>query len=389
MLITNGKIVTPREIITGFSLQEREGKIVRIAPAESLQPDSGEETVDAGGCFVAPGFIDIHVHGAMGCDTMEATVEALGKIARFHAAGGTTAMTPTTATADAEAILKAVEAVANAQGHDFGGAELIGVHIEGPFISPAKPGAQDPAQIRVPNPKEYEQWLERDDVITHVTLAPELEGAFDLIEKLAEHEILASGGHTEATAEIAAQAFERGLSHATHLFNCMSSMTKNGAFRSAGFAEAALADDRVTVELIADGKHLPAAVMKLAIKAKGVDGVCLVTDATAGAGLAEGSEFQIGNVKAVDADGVALTADKKSLAGSTAQTIMLVKNIAHIGISLVDAVRMASLTPARVLGISGRKGSLEERKDADIVFFDESFRVRRTIIGGRSVFTGE
>lgn len=389
MLITNGKIITPKEIITGFSLQEREGKIVRIAPAETLQASSGEETVDAGGCFVAPGFIDIHVHGAMGCDTMDATVESIGKIARYHATGGTTAMVPTTVTADAEAILKAVEAVANAQGHDFGGSEILGVHVEGPFISRAKPGAQDPAQIRLPNPKEYAQWLERDDIITHVTLAPELEGAFELIEKLAEHEIIASGGHTDATEEIAAQAIERGLCHATHLFNCMSSMTKNGAFRTAGFAEAALSDDRVTVELIADGKHLPAAVMKMAIKAKGVDGVCLVTDAMAGAGLAEGSEYQIGSVKAVVADGVALTSDKKSLAGSTAQTITLVKTVANIGVALVDAVRMASLSPARVLGISGRKGSLEERKDADIVFFDESFRVRRTIIGGRSVYSGE
>jgi N-acetylglucosamine-6-phosphate deacetylase len=389
MLITNGKIITPKGIITGFSLQERGGKITAIAPADKLQAASGEETVDAGGCFVAPGFIDIHVHGAVGCDTMDGSVETIGKIARYHATGGTTAMVPTTVTANAEAIMKVIDAVANAQGHDFGGSEILGVHIEGPYISAAKRGAQDPEQIRLPNPKEYQQWLERNDIITHVTLAPELEGAFEFIEKLAEHEILASGGHTEATEEIAAQAIERGLSHATHLFNCMSSMTKSGAFRSAGFAEAVLADDRVTIELIADGKHLPAAVMKMAIKAKGVDGVCLVTDATAGAGLPEGSEFQIGNVKAVVADGVAMSSDKSSLAGSTAQTITLVRNIANLGVSLVDAVRMASLSPARVLGISGRKGSLEERKDADIVFFDETFRVRRTIIGGRTVFAGE
>jgi N-acetylglucosamine-6-phosphate deacetylase len=389
MIITNGKIITPKEILADHSLLIRDGKIARIAHAHTALSAPDEPTLDAQGGYVAPGFIDIHCHSAMGCDTMDAHLESIAKIVRFHATGGTTAIVPTTVTASPEKIMKAIEIVAEARGHDFGGAQVLGIHLEGPYIAAAKAGAQDPQQIRPPNPDEYAAWLEHDDVITQVTVAPEVDGALEFIEKLTEHEIIASGGHSDATEDVVQAAIARGLCHGTHLFNCMSTVTKRGAFRVAGMAEALLADDGVTVELVADGKHLPAASMRLAVKAKGVDRVCLITDATAGAGLPAGTEFNVGDVRAVVGDGVAMTADGKALAGSTAQMIALVKTVASLGFTLVDAVRMASLTPARVLGISGCKGSLEERKDADIVIFDDNFTVRQTIVGGNTVFQAQ
>jgi N-acetylglucosamine-6-phosphate deacetylase len=198
---------------------------------------------------------------------------------------------------------------------------------------------------------------------------------------------LPSGGHTNATYDQTRAAVERGLCQATHLFNCMSSMTKSGAWRMPGALETFLADERVMVELIADGKHVHPELMRLAIHAKGVDRVCLVTDATAGAGLSEGSEFQVGGTRGVVRDGVGMTADGAGLVGSVSTMMAMAKNAVQLaGASLVDAVRMASLNPARTLSLSGRKGSVEPRKDADIVIFTPDFEVRKTLVGGRVEF---
>jgi N-acetylglucosamine-6-phosphate deacetylase len=232
--------------------------------------------------------------------------------------------------------------------------------------------------------REYLPWLDRDGLVTQMTLAPEAAGALELIDALLEREILPSGGHTAASYEQARAAVDRGLCHATHLFNCMSSATKSGAYRLPGALETFLADERVMVELIADGKHVHPELMRLAVRAKGVDKVCLITDATAGAGLAEGAGFLVGETSAVVSDGVGMTADGSSLAGSVSTMVQMVRNMVELaGASLSDAVRMASLNPARALGIGGRKGSIEPRKDADMVIFTDKFAVLKTIIGGR------
>jgi N-acetylglucosamine-6-phosphate deacetylase len=213
---------------------------------------------------------------------------------------------------------------------------------------------------------------------------PELPGAFQLIDALLEREILPSGGHTAAQGEEARTSVDRGLCHATHLFNCMSSMEKVGAFRVPGALEIFLADERVMVEVIADGKHVHPELMRLAVRAKGVDKVCLITDATAGAGLKEGAKFLVGNTEAVVGDGVGMIADGSSLAGSVSTMIQMVRNMVELaGVSLADAVRMASLNPARALGIGGRKGSVEPGKDADLVIFSGKFEVMKTLVGGR------
>ncbi len=384
MVIINGRVVGPHGVLEQHCVVIENGTIRQVAPTSQVLWPEDAQVIDAHDNFVGPGFVDMHVHGALGRDTMQGTVEALAQIAKFHVAGGTTAMTPTTTTHSSEKINAALQAIADAMGHDFGGAQIIGAHVEGPYISRERSGAQPAQFIREPNPVEYGAWLDRDGLVTQMTLAPESPGALELIDALLEREILPSGGHTAASYDAVRAAVDRGLCHATHLFNCMSSASKSGAFRSPGALETFLADERVMVELIADGKHVHPELMRLAVRAKGVDKVCLITDATAGAGLAEGAEFLVGETRAVVRDGVGMTADGSSLAGSVSTMIQMVNNMVElVGVSLPDAVRMASLNPARALGIGGRKGSLEPRKDADIVVFSGDFNVLKTVVGGR------
>ncbi|MGO9244530.1 MAG: N-acetylglucosamine-6-phosphate deacetylase [Verrucomicrobiia bacterium] len=384
VVIINGRVIAPHSVLEQHCVVIDGGKIKQVAPtAQVLWPEDAH-VIDAQNNFVAPGFVDMHVHGALGRDAMDGTVEALAQIAKFHAAGGTTAMTPTTTTHSTEKISGALQAIDDAMGHDFGGAQIVGAHIEGPYISRERNGAQPAQYIRDAIPAEYVPWLDRDGLVTQMTLAPEATGALELIDALLEREILPSGGHTAASYEQARAAVDRGLCHATHLFNCMSSATKSGAFRLPGALETFLADERVMVEVIADGKHVHPELMRLAVRAKGVDKVCLITDATAGAGLAEGAKFMVGETGAVVRDGVGMTADGLSLAGSVSTMIQMVRKMVELaGASLPDAVRMASLNPARALGMGGRKGSIEVRKDADMVIFTDKFDVLKTVIGGR------
>ena len=390
LVVINGRVVGPRATLDGHCVVVDGSTIKQVAPTSQVLWPEDATVVDADGGFVAPGFIDLHVHGALGRDTMEASVEALAQIGKFHLSGGTTAMTPTVMTDSTERMTAAMDAVQQATGHDFGGAQFLGVHIEGPYVSRERCGAQPPQFARNPDPNEYTAWLDRDGLVTQMTLAPELPGALELIDALLERELLPSGGHTNATHEQTRTAVERGVCQATHLFNCMSSMAKSGALRVPGALETFLADERVMVELIADGKHVHPELIRLAIRAKGVDHVCLVTDATAGAGLEEGSEFQVGATRGVVRDGAGMMLDGSALVGSVSTMMAMVKNVVQLaGVPLVDAVRMASLNPARTLSLAGRKGSIEPRKDADIVIFTPDFKVKKTLVGGRVEFEAQ
>jgi N-acetylglucosamine-6-phosphate deacetylase len=380
MQLVNAKLVLAEEV-RGGSLEVRNGIIQKVSRTENPRP--GKQVFDLKGGFLAPGFIDMHIHGAVGHDTMEATETAFRAITDFHLRGGTTSLTLTTLTAPAADILKVCDAARPLRGQSIGGSRILGLHIEGPFISPDKAGAQDPAHIRDPQVAEYRKYLKYGPLICQMTIAPERRGALQLIRELRTNGTVASGGHTNAEEPVLHEAVKAGMNQATHTFNAMSGVVKRGPHRSPGMIEFSLAEDAVVCELIGDGLHVPPTMMKLLFRAKGPDKVCLVTDATAGAGLKVGTEFHLFSVHAkVTKDGAVLV-DGSGLAGSTLTMIEAVRRSVQLaGLPLHYAVRMASLNPARQLGRSHELGSIEPGKRADLVWFDRDFRVKGVWLDG-------
>ena len=382
VISTNACVVLPEGIRDGVHVTCADGVIVEVG-ASSASAERPGEVIDLGGNFLAPGFVDVHVHGAVGRDTMEASSDAFRSICHYHASGGTTSLLLTTATAAVERITGVLRAVRSAASELK---QIAGVHVEGPFISRARPGAQLTEFIRDPDAEAVEELLRFRDVIKRVTLAPELPGALDTIDRLRENGIAVSGGHSSAWDEEARAAFHRGMRHVTHTFNCMSSARKRGAQRVAGLLEFALSEPEITCELIADGQHVSPTLMRMLYRAKGREGICLVTDATAGAGLPDGSSFTLAGRECVVGDGACWLADKSALAGSSARMIDLVRTMVRdVGVPLHDAVAMATATPARALGCHA-KGRIEAGADADLTVFSPEFEVLQTFVTGEQCF---
>ncbi len=380
MIFTNTRLVFPDGVRDGLEVVCSGGRIVEIRSA-----DEGvvREGIDLEGNYLAPGFVDLHLHGAVGRDTMEGTPEAFRAICDYHASGGTTSLLLTTATAPLPRILEVLRAVRSSMPEVK---QIRGVHVEGPFLSPQRAGAQSVEFLREPDAEAVGELLEYSDVIRRVTLAPELPGALAAIEQFAAHGIAVSGGHSDAWDEEAQVAFERGMRHVTHTFNCMSSARRRGAERVAGLLEFALSEPEIVCELIADGRHVSPTLMRMLYRAKGAGGICLVTDATAGAGLPEGSEFQLAGRACVTEQGACWLADRSALAGSAARMIDLVRvMVREVGVPLHEAVMMATLNPARALG-SGTKGRIAAGADADFVVLSPALEVRQTFVGGERVF---
>src|SRR6266478_6433137 len=386
MIFTNGRLIFPTGIRDGLELVAHEGKIIAIREQTQAR---GDEVVDLAGNYLAPGFIDLHVHGALGRDSMEASAEAFRAICDFHAKGGTTSLLLTTATAPLETLDGVLRAVRDCIGRRARrprptGA-IAGVHVEGPFISKAKCGAQREQFIQKPSPAGVEQLLEHADVIKRVTIAPELPGALEAIENFNAHRISVSGGHSDAFDEDARAAFERGMRSVTHTFNCMSSARRRGIYRVAGLLEFALSEPQISCELIADGHHVSPTLMKMLYRAKGPHGICLVTDATAGAGLPEGSQFALFGKDCIVENGVCLLADHSALAGSAARMIDLVgKMVREVNVPLHEAIAMATENPARAIGLE-TKGRLIVGTDADLVVLSPQLDVVRTLRCGEVV----
>ncbi len=382
MLLANARLLYTDHIAPRGHLRIVDGKISALS-ADPIELLPGEEVIDAGGRFLAPGFIDLHIHGALRRDTMEGTDDAFETICRHHARGGTTSLALTTVTAPFEEIARVIKAVDAYRNRPGQGARVLGVHVEGPYFSPQKPGAHRPELLRTPNRAEWEPLLAAGK-LTQMTVAPELPGALELIETLANAGIRASGGHSDAWEDEAAAGFAHGMRQATHTFNCMSGARKRGPYRAAGLLEFALSEPEMLCELIADGRHVCPTLMRMLYLAKGPDGIALITDATAGAGLEEESPFNLSGIDCVVREGVGLTADGQALAGSTCTMIQGIKTMVQlVGIPLVEAVQMATLNPARALGIEKHKGLLEEGADADLVLFDDRFEVSHTFVEGR------
>lgn len=386
--IYNGKIITPCRIIRQGTILITGDTITAVSEKNIEFPGAIE--IDAKGDYISPGFIDIHVHGGGGHDFMDGTEEAFLKIAETHARHGTTSMLPTTLTSDKEGLLNTLDVYEEANRRNTSGSRFIGLHLEGPYFAMNQRGAQDPKYIRDPDPEEYKTVLDRSSSIKRWSAAPELKGAIEFGKYITSKGVLAAVAHTDAIYEEVVEAFENGYTLATHLYSAMSGVTRKNAFRYAGVIESAFILDEMDVEIIADGVHLPAPLLKLVYKIKGADRTALITDAMRAAGMPEG-ESVLGNLKTglrvIVEDGVAKLPDRTSFAGSVATADRLVRTVIHLAdIPLLDAIRMITSTPARILKIADKTGSLAQGKYADIVIFDEVINVKKTIVQGQVIY---
>lgn len=389
--IINGKIILHDRVLTGGSIVITDGKITSIS--EENPATENATLIDAGGRYISPGFIDIHIHGGGGHDFMDGSVHAFLEIAETHAKFGTTSMFPTTLTSTKDELMNVLDAYEEANEQNREGAQFLGMHLEGPYIAKTQAGAQDPRYIRDPDAAEYEDILDRYSCIKRWSSAPELPGALQLGEYLRSKKILPAIAHTDAIYEDVIKAFEKGYTHATHFYSAMSGVTRRNGFRYAGVVESGYLIDDMTVEIIADGVHLPTPFLQLIYKIKGPRHTALITDAVRGAGMPPG-EIILGSLKngirAIVEDGVAKLPDRSAFAGSVATTDRLVRNMIYMaGVPLVEAVRMMSATPAQIMNVFDKKGSLDIGKDADILLFDEDIRIHMTMVNGRIVHKAE
>ena len=376
--IIGGKIVLPEAVVEGKALafSKETGKIeglVDTVPA-------GAETIDAAGNYVAPGLVDIHIHGYLGEDTCDAKPEGIKKMAYGVAQNGVTSFLPTTMTVAKNEIIDALNAVRSVkeESKTWDGAEIIGVHAEGPFINPNKKGAQAEENILVP---DADFILENADIITSVTLAPEMDPDHKCIKKLAkESDVLVSMGHTDAKFEEAMSAARDGVNHATHLFNAMSAL----AHRNPGVVGAALASENVSVEVIADTFHINPGLYSIVAKVKG-DKMVLITDCTRAGGMPDG-EYDLGG-QPIFLKGIECRLADGTIAGSVLKLNHAVRNVlANTTLPVNEVFKMASLNPATSIHCADRIGSLEAGKDADIIIADNNINVLRTIKKGRTIY---
>ena len=382
--ITNGKLITPFRIVENGTLLIENGKIVGTGEGE--MSFLGAEEIDAAGNYVSPGFIDIHTHGGGGYDFMDGTPEAFREAARTHVRFGTTALVPTTLTAEKEDLLQLLESYKQVKNEDFGGAQFLGLHLEGPYFAMSQKGAQDPRYIRNPQREEYQALLNQSSDIIRWSAAPELEGAMEFGRELSKKGILAAIAHSDATSEVVAEALENGYTHLTHFYSAMSGVTRRNAFRYAGIIESGYLYDQLTVEIIADGIHLPPSLLQLIYKQMGPARIALITDSMRAAGQ-EVDESILGSKKdglpVLVEDGVAKLPDRTAFAGSVATADRLVRNMIQLaGVPLLHAIQMISSTPARICGVEKQKGSLTIGKDADVVIFDPDIQVLATLVKG-------
>jgi len=386
--IINGRILTPYRIIENGTVAFENGRIIYAGQGDIELGDS--TIIDAKGYYVSPGFIDIHTHGGGGHDFMDGTCEAFLGAAEMHGMHGTTSILPTTLTSTNEELMQTFEIFREAKARNEKGAQFLGLHLEGPYFAMSQRGAQDPRYIRNPEKNEYEKILSLSGDIVRWSIAPELDGAIEMGRVLRDMGILPSIGHSDAEYEQVQEAFENGYTHVTHLYSGMSIVHRRNAYRYLGVVESAFLIDNLTVEVIADGCHLPPALLQLIYKIKGPSKIALITDSLRGAGMPEGESIagslQNGQ-KVIIEDGVAKLLDRSAFAGSVATTDRLVRTVVkQAGIPLLDAVRMMTITPAEIIGVDDKKGSLIKGKDADILIFDDDVNIKMTVIMGKVVF---
>ena len=383
--IINGRVIKNGKI-TEESVYFADGKI--LSKREAMLLGKPDQIIDAKGNYVSAGFIDLHVHGGGGYDFLDGTVEAIRAAIEFHAKHGTTAICPTATSGPYEDMIKMFNSYREVKASEHNGADMIGIHLEGPYFALSQMGAQDPTFIRDPDPEEYEKLLNATDDIVRWSIAPERDIDYVFAQKLSERGIWLSAAHTDVNCQQMQDAKRHGYSHMTHFYSCMKGMERINGMRIAGAIEAAYLDDDITVEIIADGMHLPNELLQMVYKIKGPDRTALVTDAIRAAGAADGTKSVIGSLKNgmeiyIDR-GVAWLEGGQAFAGSVATTDRLIRTMLGAGIPLVDAVKMASETPAKLQGCTS-KGTLDSGKDADVVIFDENINMQYVFVKGRRI----
>lgn len=377
--IINGRILTPSGWLTGGSVIVNGNKIEAVANNEL--PVVGAELINAQGYDIVPGGIEMHVHGGGGRDFMEGSEEAFRVAVETHLQHGTTAIFPTLSSSTIPMIEKAVETCDKLMQEPD--SPIMGLHLEGPYFNPKQAGAQIPEWIKAPVPEEYEPLLDKARCLKRWDEAPELEGSIPFIKSCKAHGVLPCIAHTRATYEDVHAANEAGMTHATHFYNAMPVVYKNREFKVPGTVESIFAEQNMTVEMIADGIHVPPIMLRMIYQIKGVEKTALITDALACTASDDATAF---DPRVILEDGVCKLADRSALAGSIATMDRLVRTcVQKANIPMEDACRMASETPARIMGIFDRKGTLEKGKDADIVMYDGEQQLKFVMQMGRVV----
>lgn len=387
-IVLAGRVLTPQGIEESGVLRITGDKIEAVQARASY---NGKIDLDVGDQLIAPGFIDIHVHGAVGQHLMTADQDGIFQALHYHMKHGTTGLLATTTTATHETILQALQSLSKVmqkQRDEYSiewGARVLGVHIEGPYFNPIRAGAQNRECLRLPDVDEYKKWEQQGNV-RMITIAPELAGAEQLIRYIRDYsDVLISAGHTDAKYEEIEQSLAWGLSHCTHFTNAMSGFgeAEPGVFAPGAFG-AGLIHDELTVELIADGIHVHPRILELIYRMKGADRIALITDAVPFCGLADGIYPKpYGDRKEIVVhEGSVRILENGCLAGSALTMNRAARTMALLGIPLEDVWTMASTVPARLIGEGHRKGAIQAGMDADLVIIDADFEVQYTLIGG-------
>lgn len=377
--IVNGHILTPKGWLEGGSVIIEDNKIKAVSNIDLHIVDA--EIIDAKGCYVVPGGIDLHTHGGGGRDFIEGSEDAFRAAVNAHMKHGTTTIYPTLSSSTIPSIEAACHVCQKLMAEE--NSPVLGLHIEGSYINPKQAGAQNPVLIKAPLPDEYETLLNKYSCIKRWDVAPELQGSVEFITECRKHGVLTALTCTRATYEDVVAAHDAGLSHAAHFYNAMPVVYKEHEFKVPGTVESVYALQDMTVEVIADGIHVPPVMLNVVYQIKGVEKTALITDSLAYA-ASEGNVSSEPSV--ILEDGVCKLADHSALAGSIATMDVLIRTCIHRAeIPMIDVFRMVSETPAKIMGIFDRKGSIEEGKDADIMMFDDDIDLTYVMQMGNEV----
>lgn len=383
-LLRAGRALTPTTEIVDAGLLIRDGVIEALGPRSDMLLPEGAQEISAVDKIAIPGFLDVHIHGAGGRDVMEGNSDALAAVTRTVARHGTTSFVATTVTASPDDTLRSVVGIAHyiAEQHETDDvrAEVLGIHFEGPFLSPVRRGVHPPEWLQLPSAEFLDKLLQAASGNAQIlTLAPELLGAMPCIDAARNAGMVVAIGHTDATYEQARAAISHGAHHAVHVYNAMRPFTH----RDSGVIGAVLTSPEVTAELIADGVHVEETAMKVLLQAKGAERMILISDGMSATGMPDG-KYMLGKLEVTMSGGVCRNAEGR-LAGSTLTLDRALRNIVGLGISLPNAVRMLTLNPATLLGIEFKKGALRTGADADIVLLDEDLRLANVLVRGEAV----